>query len=108
MILLPHEYQGLEPHPHKHMTLATSGLENDCKIWQSTAPESTVPGDLEELCRENANHSHIGPSDMMVWIQNFMPHYYQAHLADSEDDGDNQEDTEPPFVGMYDSDWNVN
>lgn len=42
----------VEPHPHESMTLATSGLEHNCKIWQPTADSSTVPDDMEDLVRE--------------------------------------------------------
>ena len=43
----------IEPHPHEAMTLATSGLENDCKIWQPTATQTTVPEDMCDLVARN-------------------------------------------------------
>ena len=43
----------VEPHPHLHMTLATSGLEHNCKIWQPTASAETVPGDMDDLVDRN-------------------------------------------------------
>ena len=38
----------LEPHPHDPFVLATSGIENDVKIWGPVA-ESPVPLDIKAV-----------------------------------------------------------
>ena len=43
----------VEPHPQEALVLATSGLQHSAKIWAPTAPDSTVPGDMEECMKEN-------------------------------------------------------
>ena len=45
----------LEPHPNFPI-LATSGLDNDVKIWSPTADSANSLDDLEEIVRENQRH----------------------------------------------------
>ncbi|QDZ26083.1 WD40 repeat domain-containing protein [Chloropicon primus] len=50
----------IQPHPHESMTLATSGLDHNCKIWQPTASHSTVPEDLDEIVEKNMRSLEAG------------------------------------------------
>jgi len=60
----------ITPHPHLCTTLATSGLEHDCKVWQSTASESTVPDEeyMRHQLADNAS-SQSAVARAYTWMR---------------------------------------
>lgn len=71
----------LEPNP-QCMTLATSGLEHDVKIWSPRAAEPTSLDDLETVITRNTSTS-ARESDMMRFVNMMMENRLHALLRRS-------------------------
>eukprot|EP00898_Chlorokybus_atmophyticus_P009217 jgi/Chlat1/9297/Chrsp99S08502 len=96
-----HVVNCLEPHPGA-MVLATSGIEDDIKIWTPTAPQpNPLPENAQEIIRQNREHRERRPHAIEISpevLMHLMRLHQRATGRDSEDelgnDGDDSDESD--------------